>query len=45
MTGMLITVLAGLRVVFSGAHQLCFRLPAAGVTFGLGRLIGTAVGG
>jgi VIT1/CCC1 family predicted Fe2+/Mn2+ transporter len=43
--GALITLLTGRKVIFSGSRQLCFGLLAAGVTFGLGRLIGTAVGG
>ncbi|MGO8724421.1 MAG: VIT1/CCC1 transporter family protein [Acidimicrobiales bacterium] len=43
--GALITLLTGRKVIFSGSRQLCFGLLAAGVTFGLGRLIRTAVGG
>ena len=43
--GSLITLLTGRSAVFSGMRQLVFGLAAAGVTFGLGRLIGTAVGG
>ncbi len=43
--GALITLLTGRSAVFSGLRQLCFGLLAAGLTFGLGRLIGTAVGG
>ncbi len=43
--GTLITLLTGRSALFSGTRQLCFGLLAAGVTFGLGRLIGTAVGG
>ena len=42
--GMLVTLLTGRNAIFSGMRQLCFGLLAAGVTFGLGRLIGTAVG-
>ncbi len=42
--GALITLLTGRRALFSGTRQLVFGLLAAGVTFGLGRLIGTAVG-
>jgi VIT1/CCC1 family predicted Fe2+/Mn2+ transporter len=42
--GALITLLTGRDAVFSGTRQLVFGLLAAGVTFGLGRLIGTAVG-
>lgn len=43
--GALITLLTGRSAWFSGTRQLVFGLLAAGVTFGLGRLIGTAVGG
>jgi VIT1/CCC1 family predicted Fe2+/Mn2+ transporter len=43
--GVLVTLLTGRKVVFCGAHQLCFAPFAADVTFDLGRLIGTAVGG
>jgi VIT1/CCC1 family predicted Fe2+/Mn2+ transporter len=43
--GALITLLTGRSAVYSGIRQLVFGLAAAGVTFGLGRLIGTAVGG
>ena len=43
--GALITLLTGRGAVFSGSRQLVFGLLAAGATFGLGRLIGTAVGG
>jgi len=42
--GALITLLTGRSVIFSGTRQLVFGLLAAGVTFGLGRLIGSAVG-
>jgi VIT1/CCC1 family predicted Fe2+/Mn2+ transporter len=43
--GAMITLLTGRSVLFSGTRQLVFGLLAAGVTFGLGRLIGKAVGG
>jgi VIT1/CCC1 family predicted Fe2+/Mn2+ transporter len=43
--GALITLLTGRNALFSGTRQLVFGLLAAGVTFGLGRLIGAAVGG
>ncbi len=43
--GALITLLTGRSVLFSGTRQLVFGLLAAGVTFGLGRLIGNAIGG
>jgi VIT1/CCC1 family predicted Fe2+/Mn2+ transporter len=42
--GTLITLLTGRSAIFSGTRQLCFGLLAAGATFGLGRLIGTAIG-
>jgi VIT1/CCC1 family predicted Fe2+/Mn2+ transporter len=42
--GSLITLLTGRSVRFSGSRQLLFGMLAAGVTFGLGRLIGGAVG-
>jgi VIT1/CCC1 family predicted Fe2+/Mn2+ transporter len=42
--GALITLLTGRSVLFSGSRQLLFGMLAAGVTFGLGRLIGAAVG-
>jgi VIT1/CCC1 family predicted Fe2+/Mn2+ transporter len=42
--GALITLLTGRGVLFSGSRQLLFGLLAAGITFGLGRLIGAAVG-
>ena len=43
--GALITLLTGRSAIFSGTRQLVFGLLAAGVTFLLGRLIGTAVSG
>jgi VIT1/CCC1 family predicted Fe2+/Mn2+ transporter len=43
--GALITLLTGRSAIFSGTRQLVFGLLAAGVTFLLGRLIGTAIGG
>lgn len=42
--GAAITLLTGRSALFSGARQLAFGLLAAGLTFGLGRLIGAAVG-
>lgn len=42
--GTLITLLTGRSALFSGTRQLCFGLLAAGLTFGIGRLIGTAIG-
>ncbi len=41
--GAAITLLTGRSALYSGARQLVFGLLAAGVTFGLGRLIGAAV--
>jgi VIT1/CCC1 family predicted Fe2+/Mn2+ transporter len=41
--GALISLLTGRGALFSGTRQLVFGLLAAGVTFGLGRLIGAAV--
>jgi VIT1/CCC1 family predicted Fe2+/Mn2+ transporter len=41
--GALISLLTGRSAVFSGTRQLVFGLLAAGVTFGLGRLIGAAL--
>jgi vacuolar iron transporter family protein len=42
--GALITLLTGRGAIFSGTRQLVFGLLAAGMTFGLGRLIRAAVG-
>jgi VIT1/CCC1 family predicted Fe2+/Mn2+ transporter len=41
--GALISLLTGRSAVFSGTRQLVFGLLAAGATFGLGRLIGSAI--
>jgi VIT1/CCC1 family predicted Fe2+/Mn2+ transporter len=41
--GALISLLTGRGAVFSGLRQLVFGLLAAGLTFGLGRLIGGAI--
>jgi VIT1/CCC1 family predicted Fe2+/Mn2+ transporter len=41
--GALISLLTGRSAVFSGIRQLVFGLLAAGVTFGLGHLIGAAL--
>jgi VIT1/CCC1 family predicted Fe2+/Mn2+ transporter len=43
--GTMITLLTGRGALFSGTRQLLFGLMAAGVTYGLGQLIGRAVGG
>lgn len=40
-----ITLFTGRTVLFSGFRQVLFGLIAAGVTFGIGRLIGTNIGG
>jgi VIT1/CCC1 family predicted Fe2+/Mn2+ transporter len=42
--GALITLLTGRNAVVAGLRQLLFGLAAAGVTYGLGRLIGLSVG-
>jgi VIT1/CCC1 family predicted Fe2+/Mn2+ transporter len=39
------SLFTGRGVLFSGARQLVVGLAAAGVTFGVGRLIGVAVAG
>jgi VIT1/CCC1 family predicted Fe2+/Mn2+ transporter len=41
--GALISLLTGRCALYSGARQLVFGLLAAGVTFGLGHLIGAAL--
>lgn len=41
--GALITLLTGRPVLFSGLRQLAIGLAAAGLTFGLGRLLGVAL--
>lgn len=43
--GAAITLLTGRNVLFSGFRQVAFGLIAAGITFGIGRLIGVTVGG
>jgi len=43
-TGAAITLLTGRGVLYSGTRQLLIGLGAAGVTFGIGRLIGISVG-
>ena len=42
--GALITLMTGRGVLFSGGRQVLIGLGAAALTFGVGRLIGTAVG-
>ncbi len=44
MIGAGITLLTGRSVLFSGGRQVIFGLAAAAVTFGIGRLIGVAIG-
>lgn len=43
-TGAAITLLTGRGVLYSGTRQLLIGMGAAGVTFGIGRLIGISVG-
>lgn len=42
--GVAITLLTGRGALVSGARQLVFGLAAAGITFGIGSLVGTALG-
>ena len=43
--GAAITLMTGRGVLFSGARQVLFGLLAAGVTFGIGKLLGVSLGG
>lgn len=43
--GAAITLLTGRSVWYSGARQVLIGLAAAGITFGIGRLIGVSLGG
>jgi VIT1/CCC1 family predicted Fe2+/Mn2+ transporter len=43
--GAMITIMTGRGVLFSGMRQMLFGLTAAAVTFGIGRLMGVALGG
>lgn len=43
--GAAITLLTGKNALFAGLRQVLFGLAAAGVTFGIGRLIGVSIGG
>ena len=43
--GAAITLLTGRGVLYSGARQLLFGLVAAGLTFGVGRLVGASLAG
>lgn len=45
LVGAAITVFTGRSVLLSGGRQLVIGLAAAGVTFGLGRLLGVAIAG
>lgn len=40
-----VTLLTGRSVLYSGCRQVIFGFAAAGVTFGVGRLIGVSIGG
>ncbi len=42
--GSLITLMTGRSVLFSGTRQVLVGMAAAGLTFGVGKLIGTSVG-
>ena len=42
--GALITLMTGRSVLFSGTRQVAIGLAAAALTFGIGRLVGSAVG-
>jgi VIT1/CCC1 family predicted Fe2+/Mn2+ transporter len=42
--GSLITLMTGRSVLFSGTRQVLVGMAAAGLTYGVGRLIGTSVG-
>jgi VIT1/CCC1 family predicted Fe2+/Mn2+ transporter len=43
--GAAITLMTGRTVLLSGGRQLLFGLVAASLTFGIGRLMGVALGG
>lgn len=43
--GAMITLLTGRNALIAGLRQILFGLAAAGVTFGIGKLIGTSIGG
>jgi vacuolar iron transporter family protein len=40
-----ITLFTGRKVLYSGTRQVLFGMFAAGVTFGIGRLVGARLGG
>jgi VIT1/CCC1 family predicted Fe2+/Mn2+ transporter len=44
MIGAAISVITGRSALWSGTRQLLIGIAAAGVTFGLGRALGVAVG-
>jgi VIT1/CCC1 family predicted Fe2+/Mn2+ transporter len=43
--GAAITLLTGLNALYSGFRQLLFGLVAAGITYGIGRLVGVSIAG
>ena len=43
--GAAITLMTGRSVLFSGTRQVVVGMAAAGITFGIGRLIGVAISG
>jgi VIT1/CCC1 family predicted Fe2+/Mn2+ transporter len=43
--GAAITLFTGRSVIYSGFRQVLFGMAAAGITYGIGRLIGTNIGG
>lgn len=43
--GAVITLFTGRTVLYSGFRQVLFGMVAAGITYGIGRLIGTNIGG
>jgi len=43
--GSAITLMTGRSIWFSGSRQVLFGLVAAGLTYGIGRLIGVSIGG
>jgi VIT1/CCC1 family predicted Fe2+/Mn2+ transporter len=45
MIGAAITLLTGRNAFYSGGRQLLFGLAAAGLTYGIGRLLGVTLAG
>lgn len=45
LVGALITLFTGINAFYSGSRQLLLGLTAAGITYGIGRLIGTVIAG